>query len=165
MRIAFTGPESCGKSTLSIWCAEHFRLPLSEEFAREYLVSRPSYELADLDLITIGQWKDWTNKGPHLVADTEMTVMKIWSEVRFQFVSPEIEQAYKLQQFDHYFLCAPDIPWEADELRENPFDREVLFALYKQALENENRSFTILSGDLETRQKVIMNVLKDLLIS
>jgi nicotinamide riboside kinase len=54
MRIAFTGPESCGKSTLAKWVSEQYNLPLSEEFAREYLAQKESYIQDDLDIITSG---------------------------------------------------------------------------------------------------------------
>jgi nicotinamide riboside kinase len=59
------------------------------------------------------------------------------------------------QNFDHYFLCAPDIPWEADPLRENPDDRQQLFEFYLATLQKNRRSFTILSGPLEKRQELI----------
>ena len=105
MRIAFTGPESCGKSTMAQWCAQQFDLPLSEEFAREYLKDKVDYEKNDLDEITNGQLADWLLKGNQFVADTEMTVMKIWSEFRYQQVSAIILESFKTQNFDHYFLC------------------------------------------------------------
>jgi nicotinamide riboside kinase len=159
MKIAFTGPESCGKSTMAKWCAEFHQLPLSEEYAREYLENQEAYNLKDLDVITIAQLNDWEKKGSKFVADTEMTVMKIWSEFRFQKLSPLIQMAYTNQQFDHYFLCAPDIPWEADPLRENPMNRLELFGLYEKELKENNRPYTILKGTLIERQKQVQFVL------
>ena len=159
MKIAFTGPESCGKSTMAEWCAEVHQLPLSEEYAREYLENQEAYNLKDLDVITIAQLNDWEKKGSKFVADTEMTVMKIWSEFRFQKLSPLIQMAYTNQQFDHYFLCAPDIPWEADPLRENPMNRLELFELYEKELKENNRPYTILKGTLIERQKQVQFVL------
>lgn len=163
MKIAFTGPESCGKSTMAEWCSLQFNLPLSEEFAREYLKNKEHYERKDLDEITIGQLADWNLKGNHFVADTEMTVMKIWSEFRYQQVSAVILEAYEKQGFDHYFLCAPDIPWEPDPLRENPLNREELFLLYETELILKNRPYTVLKGSLENRQKEVNFILPHLL--
>lgn len=163
MRIAFTGPESCGKSTLAKWVSEKYNLPLSEEFAREFLAQKESYFQEDLDSITTGQLIDWQKKGPKFVADTEMTVLKIWSEYRFKNTSHLILAAHKKQAFDHYFLCAPDIPWEADPLRENPLNREELFLLYEAELILHQWPFTILKGSLEDRQKEVNFILKDLL--
>jgi nicotinamide riboside kinase len=163
MRIAFTGPESCGKSTLAQWVSETYNLPLSEEFAREYLAQKESYVQQDLDTITSGQLADWHKKGAKLVADTEMTVLKIWSEYRYKNTSHLILEAHKNQVFDHYFLCAPDIPWEADPLRENPSNRAELFLMYEAELIHLQRPFTILKGSLEKRQKEVNSILLDLL--
>lgn len=163
MRIAFTGPESCGKSTMAKWVSEKYNLPLSEEFAREFLAQKESYFQEDLDMITTGQLIDWQKKGPKFVADTEMTVLKIWSEYRFKNTSHLILDAHKKQAFDHYFLCAPDIPWEADPLRENPLNREELFLMYKAELIHHQWPFTILKGSLEERQKEVNFILVDLL--
>jgi nicotinamide riboside kinase len=160
MRIAFTGPESCGKSTMAQWCAQQFDLPLSKEFAREYLEDKIAYERNDLDEITNGQLADWLLNGDHFVADTEMTVMKIWSEYRYQEVSTAILDACEKQIFDHYFLCAPDIPWEPDPLRENPSNRQELFELFEMELIKMNRPFTILKGSLKDRQNVVKVTLK-----
>lgn len=162
MRIAFTGPESCGKSTLAKWLSEMYRLPLSEEFAREYLSQKESYIQDDLDSITLGQLADWQKKGAEFVADTEMTVLKIWSEYRFQQASQYILEAHKKQHFTHYFLCAPDIPWEPDPLRENPSNRDELFLLYEAELIKNEWPFTILKGSLKERQKEVLFVLENL---
>jgi nicotinamide riboside kinase len=161
MRIAFTGPESCGKSTMAQWCAKQFNLPLSEEFAREYLEDKIAYEKNDLDEITNGQLADWRLNGDHFVADTEMTVMKIWSQYRYQEVSKVILDACEKQIFDHYFLCAPDIPWEPDPLRENPSNRDELFELYEAELIKNEWPYTVLKGSLEERQKEVLLVLQN----
>ncbi len=162
MRIAFTGPESCGKSTLAKWLSEFHDFPLSEEFARAYLSQKDSYIQDDLDLITSGQLSDWDKKGTRFVADTEMTVLKIWSEYRFQQASQYILEAHKKQHFTHYFLCAPDIPWEPDPLRENPSNRDELFILYESELIKNQWTYTVLKGSLEERQKEVIRVLNTL---
>ena len=162
MKIAFTGPESCGKSTMAKWCSELIQIPLSEEYAREYLEKKEAYDQKDLDAIANAQLADWENKGSKFVADTEMIVMKIWSEFRFRSLSPFLKKAYQNQQFDHYFLCAPDIPWEPDPLRENSTNRQELFELYKTELSERNHPFTILKGTLKERQKQVEFVLRSI---
>jgi nicotinamide riboside kinase len=62
-------------------------------------------------------------------------------------------------------LCAPDIPWEPDPLRENPLNREMLFGLYLEQLEKYGRNFTILTGHLENRQELIKVKISELLNS
>jgi nicotinamide riboside kinase len=84
-----------------------------------------------------------------------VTAMKIWSEFRYQHVSTLILDACATQNFDHYFLCAPDIPWEPDPLRENPSNRQELLELYEKELIKMKRPFTVLKGSLKDRQNVV----------
>ena len=153
LRIAFTGPESSGKTTIATWCAQEFSLTYIDEFARIYLANQSSYNQKDLDIMAHNQVALWPKMG--FVADTEMHVFQIWSLEKYAEVSQTIQNLLIKQEFDHYFLCAPDIPWEADPLRENPHDRERLFALYIDALVQLERPYTILSGALENRKELI----------
>lgn len=153
LRIAFTGPESSGKTTMATWCAQEFSLTYMDEFARIYLAHQSSYAQIDLDVMAQKQVALWPKKG--FVADTEMHVFQIWSSEKYAAVSQTIQSLLTEQEFDHYFLCTPDIPWEEDPLRENPHDRERLFALYLDALEQYQRSYTILNGAFENRKELI----------
>jgi nicotinamide riboside kinase len=161
LRIAFTGPESSGKTTMATWCAQEFSLTYIDEYARTYLADQIEYRQEDLDIMASKQVELWPNHG--LIADTEMHVFQIWSQVKYAEVSPMISELLKQQHFDHYFLCAPDIPWEADPLRENPLDREMLFGLYRDQLEKFGRSYSILTGNLEKRQELIKVSISELL--
>lgn len=153
LRIAFTGPESTGKSTLANWLSSYLSFPLATEFARVYLEISPNYQYEDLNKIAEGQLALWTEG--NLVADTELHVIQIWSQEKYQQVDSNILDALRCQKFDHYFLCAPDIPWEADPLRENPLDRDRLFESYRKELMTYHRPFTVLAGDLQTRKELI----------
>jgi nicotinamide riboside kinase len=161
LRIAFTGPESCGKTTHAVWLSSYLELHYIAEYARTYLDDQISYQQKDLDIMAQEQVKRWPKTG--FVADTEMHVFQVWSEVKYAEVSPVISELLKTQQFDHYFLCAPDIPWEADPLRENPLNRDMLFDLYLEQLEKYSRNFTILTGNLENRQELIKGSISELL--
>lgn len=161
LRIAFTGPESSGKSTLAAWCSEFFSLPLAPEFARSYLESAPAYQFEDLLKIAQGQVALWPDG--NLVADTELHVIQIWSQEKYKQVDPLILNALQQQKFDHYFLCSPDIPWEADPLRENPLDRDRLFDVYRKELMAYQRPLTVLSGDLQSRQELIKVTISSLM--
>jgi nicotinamide riboside kinase len=162
-RIAFTGPESSGKTTHAVWLSSFLDLPYIPEYARTYLAEKSTYVQDDLDLMAIKQTELWPNTG--FIADTEMHVFQIWAVVKYAQVSPRITNLLNAQQFDHYFLCAPDIPWEPDPLRENPLNREMLFGLYLEQLEKYGRNFTILTGYLENRQELIKVKISELLNS
>jgi NadR type nicotinamide-nucleotide adenylyltransferase len=162
-RFAITGPESSGKSTLSNALADHYQTTWSPEFAREYLEKRNGqYVQSDIDEIAKGQlamWQQARTENIHF-CDTEMLVLKIWSEFKYGNCSSFIKNAFQEQQFDHYFLCRPDIPWEDDPLREHPEQREQLFDLYHKSLIEYNLPFTIVEGNLPNRLSICKNVLE-----
>ena len=164
MRFAITGPESSGKTTLAKELALRNDGVWIPEFAREYLENLPyDYQLEDLDIIAKGQLDLWnkSTRSNLTFFDTEMLVMKIWSEFKYNSCSAFILTALENQSFDHYFLCRPDIEWEEDPLREHPEKREELFELYLNELIERKLPFTLVEGDLETRiracQRVISN--------
>jgi len=157
-RIAITGPESSGKSDLAKALSNHFDTVYALEFARDYLAENGSeYSFEDLDEICKGQI---THEEMALAAakkicffDTDMLVLKIWSIYRFGRVSNFIEQAVRERKYDHYLLCKPDLPWSPDPLRESPSvdERELLFTLYRNELERQNSSFTVVEGEGKVR--------------
>jgi len=157
IKIAVTGPESTGKSDLSL--ALHAALEGSvwvPEYSRIYLEKYgPSYTCETLDTIAAGQWQSMEEAlaaGPRiLIADTEMTVMKVWSEFCFGHCSPFILDLYARQEFDLYLLCDADLPWSYDPLREHPEKRGELLQWYKAALEKAGRRYVLISGSGEER--------------
>lgn len=155
-RYAITGPESCGKTTLTSALAEQFNGTWIPEFAREYLTLRNGiYSIEDLDVIAKKQSEQWQNRTEELIfCDTDMTVMKVWSEFKYGTCSPLITSLLNRQQFDHYFLCRPDLDWEEDPLREHPEQREELFEIYLKELKDNNLPFSIVDGDLDARLQI-----------
>ncbi len=166
LKIAFTGPESTGKTSLSMLVAETFNGVFVPEFARGFLEqTKGYYEEQDLDSIAIGQCKALENvliTGNHLlVSDTDMTVMKIWSQFKYGRVSPVIEQLYQEENFDHLFLCDTDIPWQEDPLREHPESRDELFVLYLEMIQAKTKNFTIVKGSLKERLMQVRQVIEE----
>ena len=157
-KIAFTGPECSGKSTAAEWLAKELSCEMVEEYAREYLKDSSTYAIDDLDKIALKQFDRNSARGP-LVIDTEMLVMKIWCEEKFQTASDTIIQLFKRQKLDFYFLCKPDFNWVSDPLRENANDRERLFEIYEYNLKKYNLSYCVLSGSESERKKAMSDLL------
>jgi nicotinamide riboside kinase len=163
IKIAFTGPESSGKTTLAKIIVTNFKGDYAEEFARVYLESNPTYTQRDLDLIAKGQAKSWDVETDFLVADTEMTVICIWSLYKYGTISTEISSLFSQQQFDLLFLCRPDIPWEFDVLRENPENRDELFDLYHSFLLEKKQKFVVVEGNEQQRLSIVETAITTLL--
>lgn len=165
MRIAITGPESSGKTTLALHLAEGLGSVYIPEFAREYLLERNGiYEQQDLVTIAKGQFDSWEKMEDQssLVSDTEMLVMKVWSDFKYGQCDPAILELLNKQHFDYYFLCRPDIEWEEDPLREHPEQREELFEIYLTELKNRNLPFSIVEGNIDKRLIFCMDMIQQL---
>ncbi|MGB1104760.1 MAG: AAA family ATPase [Crocinitomicaceae bacterium] len=153
IRIAVTGPESSGKTSLCQALANHYKIAFIPEYARTYLEhTNGVYNQKDLDKIAQGQFESViTASGEIIISDTDFVVMEIWSIYKYQNASEYITELVKKDLFDLHILCAPDIPWEPDPLREKPNDREELFERYKSALEGYQKEFIIVQGNPKNR--------------
>ena len=148
--ISIVGPESCGKTTLALALAEGFHAPWVEEYARAYLSGRSDYDEKDLEAIARGQLAleegALNDAPPVLVLDTDMLVIQIWWRERYARVPDWVEAAMRSQPSRTYLLARPDLAWEPDPLREAQFDRERLFAVYRDALAERGATFGIVGG-------------------
>ena len=62
-------------------------------------------------------------------------------------------------EYDLYLLCAPDIAWIADSVRENGgVARKQLFDVYERELQYFNRPYAIVQGYGESRTKSAIKV-------
>ena len=153
LRIAITGPESSGKTTLAKALSEHYNISFVPEFARTYLEkTEGKYEQLDLDKIAQGQLKSLISAEDSIViSDTDFSVLEIWSQYKYKNTSELINKLVQKDLFDLHILCSPDIPWEADLLRENPNSRDLLFELYSKSLNSNNKNFIVVNGSAKNR--------------
>lgn len=163
-RIAITGPESTGKSTLAIDLARHYETVYVPEVSRKYLnkLERP-YNYQDIEIIAKHQLKKENELGAQanqlLFCDTDMLVNKIWCDVKFGKCHPWIEEAVESHLYDFYLLCKPDLKWEFDPLREDENKRGELFEIYLKELEDRKLPFEVISGT--DRLELAVKILND----
>ena len=154
-KISIVGPESSGKSLLANTLSKSLNCSLTEEYARQYLTNKNSYDYDDLTQIAIKQneiiKKEIKRGGNFFIADTSLIVIEIWSKIKFNKTDSRIINLSKQEKFDYYILCKPDIPWVFDSLRENPNDRDYIFKFYLKILKKRNYNFKIVSGPHATR--------------
>ncbi|MCO6488356.1 MAG: ATP-binding protein [Phaeodactylibacter sp.] len=159
-RLLLTGPESTGKSLLARRLAEAYQTVWVPEYARYYLetLGRP-YREDDLLPIARGQLllEDYQAQFARriLPCDTGMLVLKVWSEFKYGRCHPWILEQLHRRSYDLYLLCGTDVPWTYDPQRENPNEREELYAIYKRELEQLGVPFTELRGGVEARVEVV----------
>ena len=151
-RIVITGPESSGKTTLCRLLAMHFGVAWVAEQARGYLDAL-GRTYVEADLLTIARAQIEAEEAvlrdtpSVLLCDTDLITIRIWGEERFGRSDPWIVERTEQRPYDHWLLCAPDIPWEHDPQRENPHDRDRLFGVYERTLRTLDKPYTIIAGD------------------
>ncbi len=155
-KIAITGPESTGKSTLSAQLAQHYDTVYVPEYARMYMDQLDrTYTQADILRIAqkqVAMEQEFLSEARHLlISDTELLVTKIWSEHAFGNCPDWILENLEKQDYDLYLLMDIDLPWEPDPQREHPHLRQYFFDLYQQSLENLKAPYVIISGNAQER--------------
>lgn len=156
LKIAVVGPESSGKTTLCEALMLQRQAWMVSEVAREFLseLERPYVEV---DLLAIAKAQteneDMVTEEFNgvMVCDTDLITMRIWSEEKYGRCDPWILRQSEERHYDLWLLCKPDIAWEADPLRENPHDRDRLFAVYEGMLKWLEKPYIIVQGSREKR--------------
>ena len=153
MKVLVTGPESTGKSTLArtlAWVLDGYYVA---EQARPYLHAlQRHYGAHDLPLILQRQLaaerQGLDSGASYVICDTGPEVIDIWSRVKYGVPCPGAKEVGAV--YDVTLLCAPDLPWRRDTLREHPEPaaRQELFQLYRSRLPYA----TIISGSDRIRQ-------------
>ncbi|MBL0742179.1 AAA family ATPase [Chryseolinea lacunae] len=167
-KVAVIGPECTGKSDLSQFLASHFKTEWVPEYARGYIdhLVRP-YEEHDLLAIAHGQLRvedeyARDSKGI-LFCDTNLYVIKVWSEVKFGTCAEEILKQIATRHYDLYLLTYVDVPWVDDPQREHPTMREELYQRYRTELKNQPVPFIEIKGEREQRRKLAVDATQKIL--
>ncbi|EDP71101.1 NadR-like protein [Flavobacteriales bacterium ALC-1] len=173
LKVVLFGPESTGKTTLSKQLARHYNSVWVREYAREYLQDkwnneRKTCEPKDLLPIAVGQMQ-LENKLAQktdsiLICDTDLLETKVYSEAYYSGTCDPILEAHALKNsYDLYFLTYIDTPWEADDLRDKPNERERMFKAFEYALIANNRPYVLLKGNKQERLKLAVEHIDKLL--
>jgi NadR type nicotinamide-nucleotide adenylyltransferase len=169
-KIAITGPESTGKSMIAQQLADHYRTVWVPEFSRVYLLHQEHpYNYNDILEIAKGQLKSEGALAKIArklyFADTELLVTKIWCDVKFGKCHQWIRDHLEKQDYDLYLLMDIDLPWEYDQLREDPHQRKLLFDLYETELKSRNVNYRVVRGIDDERFKNALSFVSEFLKS
>ena len=160
IKVVLFGPESTGKSTLAAQLADYYNTVFVPEYSRIYaeekLLRNKLLTKKDVLPIAEGQMRLENKLSPKanaiLICDTDLLETKVYSEAYYDGAcDPDLEK-YAIENFyDLYFLTYIDIPWEADDLRDKPHEREVMFKAFENALKTYNKPYVLLKGSMKER--------------
>ncbi|WP_194766644.1 AAA family ATPase [Tamlana sp. I1] len=161
VKVVLFGPESTGKTTLSKQLARHYNSVWVPEYAREYLQNkwnneRKTCEPKDILPIAEGQIKlenELAKKTDTvLFCDTDLLETKVYSEVYYIGSCDPMLKKYALKNtYSLYFLTYIDTPWEADDLRDKPNERETMFEAFQNELIKHKKPYVLLKGTKQER--------------
>ncbi|MRG46462.1 AAA family ATPase [Chitinophaga sp. SYP-B3965] len=168
-KIVVIGPESTGKSTLSSQLAAHYKTLWVPEFARDYLMqlNRP-YEQEDLLRMAEGQLitedAAAVKANELLICDTDLQVIKVWSEAKYGDCDPRILEMIASRKYDLYLLTYIDIAWEDDPLREHPKpeERQYFYQIYRDIVMNSGLPWADIRGGYEERLQTAIEAVTSL---
>ncbi len=142
-RIVLTGPECTGKTTLAAEVATALHAPWLPEASRAYAAERlrEGHALTAGDVEPIAIRAVATEDAalalapPVLVLDTDLLSTVVYSRHYYGACPEWIEEEARVRRAECYLLCLPDIPWEADGVRDLPQLRDELLTLFRDTLE------------------------------
>uniref|UniRef100_UPI0032171812 ATP-binding protein n=1 Tax=uncultured Draconibacterium sp. TaxID=1573823 RepID=UPI0032171812 len=165
--IVVTGAESTGKSTLCEALSSYFGVPYVPELARGYIENlNRDYNYEDVVEIAKQQIREVDEKlnsdHPFIILDTWLIITKIWFEVVFKKVPDWLESHIEKTKIDLFLLCDIDLPWVADNVRENGGKkREKLHNIYLNELQKRNYKYQLVTGQNENRIEKAIRIIEE----
>lgn len=164
MKICILGAESTGKTTLAMQLQKKIGAVLIEEYARSYcekLDRKPNKE--DVYHIARQQIKEFQNyeniQEADVIFDAGLLTSIVWLEDKFNEENELLLKSWEQQIFEFIFLCAPDIEWEYDVLREDEYRRQELHETYKVYLQQTKKPYFVLRGKKNHRLKKALQII------
>ncbi len=157
-RIVITGPESTGKTELAKDLAEKLGAVWIPEYARTYVenLDHP-YNYDDVIYIARHQIAQEARDSENienriLIFDTWLIITKVWLDLVFGKCPDWITDHIRSSKIDLFLVCATDLPWIADPVRENGGEkREELFQIYCHEIRSFGFKYEVITGTGEAR--------------
>lgn len=160
-KIAIVGPESTGKSTMSIALAKHYNVAWVPEYARYYCAAlKQDCTLQDEINMFHGQIALEESvlaiaETNFIICDTTFLTVKIWSDEMLGETPQIVLDALKTRSYDFYILLDIDLPWQEDPLRDFPHMREHFMNVWHKELKALNANYVVVGGIESRLQNVI----------
>jgi HTH-type transcriptional regulator, transcriptional repressor of NAD biosynthesis genes len=171
--VVFLGAESTGKSTLAARMALEYKTACVPEYGRE-VWERKNGQLEPEDYVHIARHhrelevravvEAHERQRPWVFVDTNAITTAFLGYAYEGSVPAEVLELARAAEtrYHHVFVCADDIPFEQDGWRDDAVWRSRAQHMIRYDLDVRGVSYTVVSGDLETRVAQVKRVLEGL---
>ncbi|MHB8797369.1 MAG: AAA family ATPase [Thermoanaerobaculia bacterium] len=151
LRVVVTGSECTGKTTLARALVKRFGAPWVPEFCRGWQDAKGApLEAEDVEPIARGQIAEAdaaeASARDLLVLDTDLFSTAVYARHYYGSCPAWVEEAARSRLADLYLLCAPDLPWAADGIRDRGEAREEMHRLFAGELAGAGADVRLVSG-------------------
>lgn len=167
-KICIYGPESVGKSVLTIELANIFQTNFVHEVARDFLFDNHNI---DTDLITkIAKthsefiFESLKSSNKLLFCDTDIITTQIYANHYLGYIPEVLFELEKKTQYDLYLLLNIDVPWVYDPLRDLKNKRDEMYLIFKNELIVRKIKFIEINGSWDVRKQIAVSSINHLLI-
>lgn len=163
-KIAIVGPESTGKSTMSIALAKHYNVPWVPEYARYYCAALTTDCTLQDEInmyhgqIALEESVLSMTATDFIICDTTFLTVKIWSDEMFGETPQIVIDALEKYPYDFYVLLDIDLPWQEDPLRDFPHMREHFMEVWHKELSALNANYVVVNGIENRLQNAIIAI-------
>jgi NadR type nicotinamide-nucleotide adenylyltransferase len=166
-RVVLTGSESVGKTTLAARLGDHFGVPVSAEFVRAYAAERGNkLGFNDHGVIARGQMASEdaaiARASDIVILDTDLVSTVVYCEHYFGMCPDWIRDEAKKRMAELYLLLKPDVPWEADGIRDRGVQeqRDAMHAAFARTLKGMGANVVELEGEGEERLRAAVQAIR-----
>ena len=164
-RVVLTGSESVGKTTLALRLGDHFGVPVAAEFVRAYAAARgDKLGFGDHGAIARGQMASEdaaiARAQDMVILDTDLVSTVVYCEHYFGMCPDWITEEAKKRAAELYLLLMPDVPWEADGVRDRGEQRLEMHALFAAKLGEFGVKWVELGGEGDERFLAAVQIIR-----
>lgn len=178
-RICVTGSECTGKTSLARALGYHLAIPWVPEAARLFAEQYPGplgpqtvHSIAELHLalatyaahaVDAAADPDTPTESQHLIIlDTDLISTVVYARHYYGGCPPWIEIEARHRRAELYLLCASDIPWQADGIRDLAADRDAVQDKFRATLDEFGCHWIEVRGDHQQRCAIAIDAIASL---
>jgi NadR type nicotinamide-nucleotide adenylyltransferase len=175
-KILIVGPESTGKSTLTVQLRQHYisqgrDVVAIEEYAREWIDTQLG---GDMDRLEFDHITGFGTKQMQLVAeaslahslvlsDTDAVTSLIFQRIYYEDVDPALCEVADQETWDLILFTQIDVPWVDDGQRNLSHRREEVCRLFDDELAKRGWTYVEVKGDWQERFHIATQAIDELL--